>query len=140
MFELVYHSMAVENLEATDIQDILTVARDFNAKHEITGCLMYHNHRFIQILEGEEKIVRELYASIEKDPRHTQVTLMATGKKVDRLFESWSMAFHQLGETKASEMDKVIFVQNFCAFSEMTDQPTITIRMFFELAKQLLKQ
>jgi hypothetical protein len=140
MFELVYHSLAVENLKATDIQDILAVARDFNAKHEITGCLIYHNNRFIQLLEGDEKIVRELYASIEKDPRHTHVTLMATGKEVDRLFESWSMAFHQLGDSEASEMDRMLFVHNFNAYAEMTEKPTVTIRMFFELVKQLLKQ
>ncbi len=140
MFELIYHSMALETLNATDIQDILVGARDFNARNDITGCLLYHNHRFIQILEGEERIIRQLFGSIERDRRHTNVMLLETGTKAVRLFDRWNMAFHQIADSEASKINKVIFVNNFKAFSEMTEKPTVTIRLFFDLARQMLKE
>lgn len=81
MFELKNCSEAKNGLTSTDISDILKVARDFNKKNNITGCLLYHNNEFIQIMEGEKKIVQVLYSKIVKDSRHFNVNLIAEGEK-----------------------------------------------------------
>jgi hypothetical protein len=69
MYELMYHSEAMPELALQDIKAILTSARLYNSKNNITGCLLYHNHEFIQVLEGEQSKVKELFRHIEKDTR-----------------------------------------------------------------------
>jgi len=61
MFQLVYCSEAIENIEQNDIDAILETALGFNAENNITGCLLFHNGEFIQLLEGEKDIVLELF-------------------------------------------------------------------------------
>lgn len=139
MFELIYHSVANENLQESDITDILNVARDFNSKNDITGCLLYHNNRFIQILEGAEEIVRQLYAAIEDDPRHNTVILVNVGEKTERMFDGWSMALHKLGKGESAQLDKFLFVNNFKLFSDLVEKSSDAVRLFFQLSKQLLK-
>jgi hypothetical protein len=38
---MVYRSVAIDNINLSDIQDILNEARDFNPKNDITGCLLF---------------------------------------------------------------------------------------------------
>ncbi|WP_310559467.1 BLUF domain-containing protein, partial [Flavobacterium sp.] len=90
MYELIYRSVAKDDLNADDIEKILETARNFNFQNEITGCLLFHNNEFIQILEGEKHKLLELYDSIKKDKRHRNVMLLAEAEKQDRVFPNWS--------------------------------------------------
>ena len=58
IFELIYYSTASPDLSKNDILNILENSRDFNSKNEITGCLLYHNNEFVQLIEGEEEAVK----------------------------------------------------------------------------------
>ena len=58
IFELIYYSTASPDLSTNDILNILENSRDFNSKNEITGCLLYHNNEFVQLIEGEEEAVK----------------------------------------------------------------------------------
>ncbi len=64
MFQLIYHSLAKPGLTLSEIDAILAKASAFNTKNNITGCLLYHNHEFIQILEGEMDHIESLYVNI----------------------------------------------------------------------------
>ena len=64
MYEIVYCSTASRDLTSEDIADILKTAHEFNAKNNITGCLLYHNHEFLQILEDEKERIQDLYSLI----------------------------------------------------------------------------
>ena len=55
MFELIYLSIAVPNISDAGINAMLKTLRKFNSENNITGCLLFYNNEFIQILEGEEK-------------------------------------------------------------------------------------
>ncbi len=140
MYELIYHSVARQNLNANDIENILKTARNFNSQNEITGCLLFHNNEFIQILEGEKTKLLELYDSIKNDNRHSNIMLLAQAEKQDRIFPNWSMAYHKLGEYDNVNIDKLLFVNNFITLSELIDKPTKASRLFWLMAKQLLEQ
>jgi hypothetical protein len=137
MFELVYCSIAKPDLNPEDIQDILQKARDFNSKNKITGCLLFHNNEFLQILEGEKSVVQKLYESIKRDVRHSHVILLEEeeNENMKRLFPQWSMAFHEL---HASEFVKNDFVKNFSTFSDLTKKPTNASDLFWTMAKLIL--
>ena len=139
MYELIYCSNAHSNLKDDDISDILGKARDFNLKNEITGCLLLHNNEFIQILEGDRKILKDLIEKIKKDVRHSHVMVLAENEIEKRVFDQWSMAYHKIENDDVINVDKIIFVNNFLTLSELIAKPTHASRVFWYMAKQLLK-
>lgn len=140
MYDLVYRSVTRPNLNAEDIVKLLETARNFNSKYEITGCLLFHNNEFIQILEGEKEVLLELYENIRKDERYTNVLLLSEEEKQDRIFENWSMAYHELSKNDSVNIDKLLFVNNLITLSDLIVKPTQTSRLFWLMAKQLLQQ
>lgn len=138
MYEITYCSSASPLLLAEDISAILEKARDFNTKNNITGCLLYHNREFIQILEGEKETVRNLFAKIGEDDRHTNIVLLAEGGKEERVFYNWSMAYHELSKDDAQGIGKEVFVDNFITFSNLAEKRTFPTFLFWSTARQLL--
>lgn len=138
MFQLVYCSMASKKLVQADIDNILQTSRAFNSEHNITGCLLYHNGEFIQILEGSRFTVQERFEKIKKDSRHTNVVLMSEEFVEKRIFDHWSMAYCEY-DPQASGFKNYLFKQNFIAFSDLADKPTEAARLFFYVAKQILE-
>lgn len=140
MYELIYRSQAKQELTTNDISDILEIARKFNSKNQITGCLLYYNNEFIQILEGEKEILHKLFTNIQKDTRHNNVILLAEAEKQDRIFPNWSMAYHEIGTNDNININKLLFVNNFITLSELIAKPTRATKLFWYMAKQLLEQ
>ena len=90
-FELIYTSLPLQ--KDLDVLALLKGARKHNQDNNITGLLCFDGVRFLQILEGDETTVQNLYASIQVDPRHKGVELIHSGKTMERSFTSWSMAY-----------------------------------------------
>jgi len=93
MFYLIYVSSATQLMEDDDLLSLLIFCRKANASQDITGMLLYKNEKFMQILEGEENAVKELYKSICEDSRHQGQYIVMSGKAEERAFNSWSMGF-----------------------------------------------
>jgi hypothetical protein len=55
--------------------------------------LLYFDNKFMQLLEGDEKNVKLLYADICKDNRHQQIVTLKEGPANKRLFPNWAMSF-----------------------------------------------
>lgn len=63
-----------------------------NAKKNITGILMSSGQIFFQIIEGPETEIDNLWNSISRDSRHTDIIILQTSTgSFDRLFPDWSM-------------------------------------------------
>jgi hypothetical protein len=94
VFRLLYRSHSrIEPAERTaQLGAIFTSARRHNRELDITGALMITDDAFVQVLEGEEAPVRELYDRISDDPRHDQVSLLEDGVVESRTFGRWAMA------------------------------------------------
>jgi hypothetical protein len=93
LHHLIYLSRATEPLSDHDLQALLAQARQNNSARHITGVLVYGNGQFAQIIEGEERVLQELYDCLLLDPRHAQVTKFADKAIAQRSFGEWSMAF-----------------------------------------------
>jgi len=95
LIQLMYYSK--NTLEADDrgqlqnLRDILGTARAKNAADGVTGYLIFDKACFIQILEGEEEVVRSTFSRISADRRHANVTLVATRPIKMRSFADWTM-------------------------------------------------
>jgi hypothetical protein len=94
VFRLIYRSKSKIPTAKLDgeLGNILRAARAKNSSLGITGALLFYEDWFAQTLEGGEKDVRELYAHIEKDPRHSSVQLCEEGNSKPRAFSRWAMA------------------------------------------------
>lgn len=139
MYELIYHSLAIPNISSKDINDILEVAREFNAKNNITGCLLYHNYEFVQILEGEKEIIKQLFSSIEKDDRHSKVDVLYEAEIKDRNFPDWSMAFEDLSVKSMNSIKDHLDIQTFENLIDFIGQPTKAKELFVLLSKSMLE-
>ena len=95
MRQLLYVSNTESDLALGELDDLLTVSRRNNELMGITGLLLFIDGGFLQILEGEERAVRELYTRIAKDPRHRNLRLMLDRENPGRAFPDWSMGFER---------------------------------------------
>ncbi len=97
LYHLVYCSrnrIRGSNAEvATELQAILASSRANNARAGITGALLYDAGNFAQILEGPLSSIERTFEVIQRDPRHSEVTVIQSGRAAARQFPEWSMAF-----------------------------------------------
>ena len=138
MHSLVYRSEAVDNFTLPEIYKMLSKARVFNSKHNITGCLLYHNGKFLQLLEGEEKVVERLFNRIKKDARHHKMEIICQEHGTMRLFDEWSMAFHDYGLNGTSAHLKLKQIDNFFDKSDAFMKPSTLAIPFFANVKDIL--
>jgi hypothetical protein len=95
MRQLLYVSNTQPDLSPGVLDDILTASRRNNAMLGITGLLLYIDGGFLQMLEGDERAVRELYGRISTDHRHCEMRLMLDREAGARAFPGWSMGFER---------------------------------------------
>ena len=138
MHSLVYRSVAVENFELPDIYKMLSDARLFNSRHNITGCLLFHDNQFLQLLEGEEKEVERLFRRIKKDSRHHKLEIICEERSSIRLFDEWSMAFHDYGLNGTSANLKLNQIDHFFQKSDAFMKPSTLAIPFFANVKDIL--
>jgi hypothetical protein len=88
-----------------DLVAILKKSHENNGRLGITGMLLYRGGNFLQVLEGEEKVVNERLEVIMGDTRHHQVTLLLKRPVPKRQFEKWEMGFTNIDTIDTSSIE-----------------------------------
>ncbi|KAA9338160.1 BLUF domain-containing protein [Hymenobacter busanensis] len=96
MHHIIYVSTATEDFTPAQLQALLHHNRQRNARYHVTGILLYHEGRIMQLLEGDEAPVRYLYQQIAQDARHTGVVKLADEAIASRSFAQWHMAYWEV--------------------------------------------
>jgi len=91
LVRLLYASRATPQLNDAEVATILRQARVHNPPLGITGVLCHSEGCFVQLLEGDRKVVNELYNHLVADARHQDVTLLGYEEIIERRFAGWSM-------------------------------------------------
>lgn len=138
MHSLVYRSVADESFTIPQIYGMLSKAKDYNAEHGITGCLLYHNNQFLQLLEGEQDVVQSLFQKISADDRHQDIILIESSNSKERLFYDWSMAFHDYGQNGLSAYLKLGQIDSFLKQSKALNKNSRSVLKFFSSVKDVL--
>ena len=99
LVRLLYASRASKPLDEAMLHAILEVSRTNNLERGISGVLCAHPEGsvFLQALEGSRAAVNALYATILRDERHHDVTLLEYAEIEERRFPSWLMGSVDLG-------------------------------------------
>ena len=103
---LLYLSDAVRAFNRDELNEIRDVSVRFNAEHGITGVLFYSARHFVQLLEGDMRVIHKLFEKIASDRRHKNVTLLVLRPAERRIFSNWDMGLLDLdGYGKAEQRD-----------------------------------
>ncbi|AHJ97829.1 BLUF domain-containing protein [Hymenobacter swuensis] len=96
LYHLVYQSQALVPFTVPELTELLKQARAHNQQLHVTGLLLHSSDgRFLQVLEGEEADVRQLYYQrIQPDPRHYHCLVLGEGRCTRRSFAKWDMGFY----------------------------------------------
>ncbi|PPD35743.1 MAG: hypothetical protein CTY19_01480 [Methylomonas sp.] len=98
MLQLVYVSSATTPFSNAELLELLTKSRIKNSKLGITGMLLYKDGNFMQLLEGEDNTVRQLFETISHDPRHHNSIVLIDEPAETAYFGDWSMGFRDLSD------------------------------------------
>ncbi|HEX7782562.1 MAG TPA: BLUF domain-containing protein [Sphingobium sp.] len=92
-FQLTYISTARDGVDGADCQAIQRKSSIYNGLIDVTGLLLFNSRRFVQVLEGREDVVRDLYDRISGDPRHYGLVILGEDHVAERQFGQWAMVF-----------------------------------------------
>ena len=96
MHRLLYMSSESFPFSSDSLLSILNPSMKRNAVLDVTGLLLYSSGNFLQVLEGPQTVVEDLYGRIRRDARHRGVTILLQGRIPGREFADWSMGFRNL--------------------------------------------
>ncbi|MDP9012436.1 MAG: BLUF domain-containing protein [Pseudomonadota bacterium] len=94
LMHCIYASAATRHFETAELTALLEAARQHNDGVGLTGMLLYTEGSFFQVPDGD--VVNALYARIELDKRHMQVTKIVAEAILSRSFAHWTMGFSQV--------------------------------------------
>lgn len=93
-----YTSRSLMTDYLTELGPLVEVSRRRNEALEVTGALIFTGSFFAQFLEGPAEGIAALKASIERDPRHTDVRTARIEPCEDRRFGAWTLAYANAAE------------------------------------------
>ena len=137
LYELIYHSLADNDLTTQEIGDILEKSRQFNGRHSVTGCLLCYQSEFLQILEGEKETVLALYNKIAEDPRHSHLVILGQGEITHRVFEHWTMGFQDYTDYQLNE-NTSMSIEELTALMKNLSNTTKARKLFSSIAGNLI--
>ncbi len=86
-----YASRVATPMPGAALDQILVQSHRNNPRRGITGLLCYASGVFVQVLEGGRDEVCDLYNTIVRDDRHSQVRMLVYEEIAERRFGSWTM-------------------------------------------------
>ena len=106
IYRLVYYSRSEipggAETFAKEVAGILAASRRNNAEAGITGALMFSDGSFGQVLEGPRRAIETTFERIQRDPRHSEVSLLAFEPVTSSTFANWSMGYIGADKLKAA--------------------------------------
>ncbi len=113
--QLVYVSNRKSNCTEEEIEKILASCKKNNPPLQITGVLLFSDAKFIQMVEGDSKVITGLYDKIKLDSRHSNTVMLSYGPIKEKSFPSWHMGARKIAgshvdfKTDITKDDEVIF-------------------------------
>jgi hypothetical protein len=93
--QLLYVSNTQRDFPQAELESILVAARRNNAAASVTGMLLYLDGGFLQILEGNDEAVEQIYRRICQDNRHWGASILLD-HDTERAFTDWNMGYERL--------------------------------------------
>lgn len=111
MKHIVYVSQAERPFHSDELSELLAHSRKRNAEDGITGLLIYRFNpdyergNFVQILEGPDDKIDDVWRRISNDSRHHTIIVVEEGEISSRAFADWSMGFKNVDAADLSSFE-----------------------------------
>jgi len=93
IYFLVYISTASNPADFEMLSSVISQVAIKNKEQGISGFLYYKNGTYLQLLEGDFKMVNTLFHKIIEDERHKNVTVIIENKIEQRIFNDYESGF-----------------------------------------------
>ncbi len=124
LYCLIYVSQATHSLSGEDLGPLQKLAQSFNRSNDISGCLVYRDGFFMQMLEGQRDTLLALMDHIKADTRHRDVRVVMEGPARHRFFADRGMVLHDLTQ-EMSEHDFAPWQRRQFSFLELADDASV---------------
>lgn len=135
LYQLVYISRATEAFSDEKLSQLLTKAKSNNTNLDVTGNLIYNGGVFLQVLEGDMKVILSLYKKIQLDDRHHKVKKVYFEPASFRLFSRWSMNMMNLDCEKPKNLQIIKDILDAIDEDKLVDGMSPPIRLLKEFSK-----
>lgn len=98
MEQIIYTSVAADDLDAGDIFKIVETASRNNVGRDVTGLLIFVRGRFFQLVEGPTVELDRLLGDVSEDRRHHSINILKRCPIEVRRFSRWRMRRVLAGE------------------------------------------
>lgn len=132
MKNIVYVSTAIKLLPQEQLMDILNTSRVYNAAHHISGVLLYAEGTFIQVLEGDDTEVDEIFSKIKTDFRHKNIIKLIDDTISTKSFSAWLMGFALVEAKPAKDLLGYLNANGILNHSGSESPSVNTIKTFIE--------
>jgi len=130
MYYILYLSAVSDYLDDDELQNILSLSRKNNQMKNITGVLLYGNGQFIQLLEGDRDLLDKTFQKIKLDPRHLDITVIASGNLEKRCFPEWYMGFKPIRTESKEVLDGFLDLSKTAIQNNDCDLPVKLLQSF----------
>lgn len=111
IFQIAYISDNATTVNIKQLNEIMTSIQEDskrnNTADNISGALMFNQHCFAQILEGESHVIEKTFERIQTDPRHQNIQVLDYGPIESRSFPEWAMAFIAESNSNTEHFDQL---------------------------------
>lgn len=101
---IIYRSHLRDDVPVNILPDMVARASLLNARHKVTGILLFNGTHFFQILEGPEEGVQHIYERICSDSRHHNVVELMRDYSPSRRFGNHGMELFDLRQHEAASV------------------------------------
>ena len=91
---ITYRSEATTAPTASDLEKLVSRAKARNRRLGVTGMLLHDGGRFLQTLEGPPAALDEIWADVQRDPRHSEIEVLSHHIVPSRLFSGWDLQLY----------------------------------------------
>ncbi len=126
-YTICYLSKQAVALKDSELENLFKFILETNPTMNITGALLQNNNFFLQVLEGDKEIIKNLFEKIRRDKRHTGVLLILNQKIEKRIFKNYDANFNIL-KTK-SDIEKL---NNYLSLYDFENKYSKSIKTIIE--------
>lgn len=116
MYQIIFAGLALTPFTQADLDQLLMRSRAKNHLLKISGLMLYKDSCFVQVLEGPDKLVQDLWSTIEMDFRLQSTACLSSKAIVEREFGERPMGFVNIPAlNKEQRPDLAEFLAEFLA-------------------------
>ena len=139
-FSVIYQSNAQPHFTSMDVELMLMKAKQKNKKINVTGCIVYANNKFIQLIQGPKKAIIDLYEEIKADQRHYNVTTLLEQATDHKIWSDWSMAMLDFSGDANNVINSRVLLESYLGNVAQNEKDSETYKVFRASVNNLLNE